>query len=431
MSTHSFNALLKTLEEPPPHIKFLLATTDPQKLPVTILSRCLQYNLKRLVVDQIQQQLVHILDQEKVKYETGACAAIARAADGSMRDGLSLLDQAIAYCDFNLREKDVHDMLGTIKQSYLHKILIALSNMDAPLLMQLVAQIAERAPDFNQVLAGLISLLHRVALVQQAPDSLDDWVEDRDQLFELSRLLKPEDVQLYYQIAVNGCRDLNWLPDQKSGVEMLLLRMLAFRPVESGMRLAQAATPAASATNVQNTVSATAVQSPVSEKSKPSSEPKNPAKKTPVSKSPATKTQAPKAQAPEKPVTISDSADWNEMIKAMQLAGPVRQLAAHCSFEGIQDDRFKLVLEPKYEQICGQDMQQRLEQAIQNTYGKNLVLKMNFGSSTIESPVGEINRKSSEKHNEAVESIKQDSTVQEIQNMFDAQVSPDLIRPNE
>lgn len=412
LSTHSFNALLKTLEEPPPHVKFLLATTDPQKLPVTILSRCLQYNLKRLTMDQIQQQLVHILDQEQVKYAAGACSAIARAADGSMRDALSLLDQAIAYCDYDLRVKEVHEMLGSIEQNYLYKILVALSNQDASLIMQLVTQIAERAPDFKQLLAELISLLHRVALVQQVPDALDDWWEDREQLLELAKILKVEDVQLYYQIAVTGRRDLSWVPDQKSGVEMLLLRMLAFRPVDAATS-AQSSSSSISTQQV-DTEKHVAVTSPAAKTKSPTGQ------KAVSSPSPA-----------KKPAGNSGANEWNEMIRKMQIAGPVRQLANYCAFEGMQNDTVQLVLDPKYESICSKDMQQRLEEALQNSFGSNLKLNMSFRGSEIESPVATTNRQANEKHQEAVNSIKQDSTVQEIQNMFDAQVSPDLIRSSD
>ena len=399
LSTHSFNALLKTLEEPPPHIKFLLATTDPQKLPVTILSRCLQYNLKRLAIDQIQAQLCHILDAEKIKYETSAAMAIARAADGSMRDGLSLLDQAIAYGDGRLQENEVHDMLGTIEQTHLYQILKSLAAQDAPALMQIVANVAERTPDFDQVLADLISLLHRVALAQQVPDAIDDWCEDPEQLKELANLVRPEDAQLFYQVALQGRRDLAWVPDQKSGVEMLLLRMLAFRP--------------ASAAGLAATTPAVAISSP-----------SNNTKNSKPKASPKLKQAVASVKSPE-------FGEWDEMIQSLQLTGPARQLAKNCSFEGVEKDLFKLVLDPKYKPICSESMQQSLEQSIQATFGQKLKLMMEFRDSNVESPVENVNRKKSEQHQTAVESIKQDSTVQEIQSMFDAKISPDMITPSE
>ncbi len=474
LSTHSFNALLKTLEEPPPHVKFLLATTDPQKLPVTILSRCLQYNLKRLTIDQIQQQLLYILDQEKIKYETKASLTIARAADGSMRDGLSLLDQAIAYCDFNLQTKEVQDMLGTIEQNYIHQILLALSKQEAPLLMKLVSQIAERAPDFDQVLTDIISLLHRLAMVQQVPEALDDWIEDREQLVELAQWLKPEDVQLYYQIAVNGRADLQWVPDQKSGVEMLLLRMLAFRPIETTASSAEimsssghnssAVSNEAQSLGGQNKTtinsdeldkevvsqkevagvkraetnlgSVTTVRAEAGrpESASPESSRQESGRQGLESALPASELSASVvsgATAPEPERAVKETSDWKSMIQTMQLVGPVRQLAHYCSYEGQQEGVFRLALDPKYEAICGVDMRGRLEQAIQNAFGKELTLKMNFRGSKIESPVETVNRKNNERHQEAVDSIKQDSTVKEIQNMFDAKISPDMVRPND
>ncbi|VAW78212.1 DNA polymerase III subunits gamma and tau [hydrothermal vent metagenome] len=448
LSTHSFNALLKTLEEPPPHVKFLLATTDPQKLPVTILSRCLQYNLKRLTIDQIQQQLLFILEQEKIKYETKASLTIARAADGSMRDGLSLLDQAIAYCDFNLQTKDVQDMLGTIEQNYIHQILLALSRQEAPLLMKLVSQIAERAPDFDQVLSDIISLLHRLAMVQQVPEALDEWVEDSEQLLELAQLLKPEDVQLYYQIAVNGRADLQWVPDQKSGVEMLLLRMLAFRPVDVSTSGAEISSPSGQHSNAAANESRSgsrqsqAVMSNEQSNNETLSQRQRPVAgldkvgalesgRNGVERESATSSRVVSEATPMPEKTITDTSDWKNMIQSMQLLGPVRQLANYCSYEGQQEGIFRLALDPKYEAICSEDMRSRLEQAIKNTFGKELTLKMNFRGSKIESPVQTDKRKNNERHQEAVDSLKQDSTVKEIQNMFDAEISPDMVRPND
>ena len=231
LSAHSFNALLKTLEEPPPHVKFLLATTDPQKLPVTVLSRCLQFNLKRLPVGMITDYLEQVLAREEIPSEPTAIRRIARAGEGSMRDALSLLDQAIAFGGGRVEATAVEAMLGGIDQGRVMRLLQALAASDAPALMQQVADLDELAPDYEAVLADLLSLLQRVALVQVVPEagSDEDW-GDPEEVQGLAQSLSPEDVQLFYQIALLGRRDLPLMPDPRGGFEMVLLRMLCFQP---------------------------------------------------------------------------------------------------------------------------------------------------------------------------------------------------------
>lgn len=238
-STSSFNALLKTLEEPPPHVKFLLATTDPQKVPVTVLSRCLQFNLKRLVPEEIATQLAHILTVEAVPFEAPALALLARAADGSMRDGLSLLDQAIAFGGGRVGAEDIRAMLGTVGRDMSLRLLQALAAGDGVALLAEVARIHELAPDFGGVLQEVLGLLHRLALFQQVPATLVADDPEREALKALGRDLTPEDVQLYYQIALLGQADLPLAPDPRTGMEMVLLRMLAFRPGEAVQPSAQ------------------------------------------------------------------------------------------------------------------------------------------------------------------------------------------------
>ncbi len=230
LSNSSFNALLKTLEEPPEHVKFLLATTDPQKLPATILSRCLQFNLKNMSPEKIVQHLQTILAEEMVPCEEGALWQLARAADGSMRDGLSLTDQAIAFGNGKLAEKDVTSMLGTIDHSFVQKLVEALSEADGGAVLQAVAAFSEHAPDYNAALADLQTLLHRVAIAQALPEALDNSYGDRQAILGLAHKIAPEDVQLFYQTALMGQRDLHLSPVPRTGFEMTLLRMLAFKP---------------------------------------------------------------------------------------------------------------------------------------------------------------------------------------------------------
>ena len=230
LSTHSFNALLKTLEEPPPHVKFLLATTDPQKLPITILSRCLQFNLKNLIPERIVDHLSFVLNEEQISFEEPALWLLARSADGSMRDAMSLTDQAIAFGAGEINERDVRSMLGTIDQRLVYEMLYALASGDAKGLLSAVADLSRFSPDFNTVLGDLISVLHRIAIAQTLPEAVDNSMGDKIQVTELAGILTAEDVQLYYQVALMGRKDLPFVPDPREGLEMVLLRMLAFRP---------------------------------------------------------------------------------------------------------------------------------------------------------------------------------------------------------
>ncbi len=230
LSTHSFNALLKTLEEPPPHVKFLLATTDPQKLPVTILSRCLQFNLKNMIPERIVEHLRFVLGEENIPFEDPALWLLARSADGSMRDGMSLTDQAIAFGAGKITTLDVQAMLGSIDQLLVSRLVECLSARDAKALLDAVAELAQFSPDYASVLGDMISLLHRIAIAQVLPEAADNSLGDREQILALAGRLTAEDVQLYYQIALLGRRDLPYVPDAREGLEMVLLRMLAFRP---------------------------------------------------------------------------------------------------------------------------------------------------------------------------------------------------------
>ncbi len=233
LSSHSFNALLKTLEEPPPHVKFLLATTDPQKLPVTILSRCLQFSLKNMPPERVVEHLTHVLGVEQVPFEEDALWLLGRAADGSMRDAMSLTDQAIAFGEGKVLAADVRSMLGTLDHGQVYGVLQALLEGDARALLEAVRHLAEQGPDWGGVLAEILNVLHRVAVAQALPDAVDNGQGDRDRVLALAQALPAEDVQFYYQMGLIGRRDLPLAPDPRSGFEMVLLRMLAFRPAGS------------------------------------------------------------------------------------------------------------------------------------------------------------------------------------------------------
>lgn len=253
LSNSSFNALLKTLEEPPPHVKFLLATTDPQKLPVTILSRCLQFNLKNMNPERIVSHLQFILEKEMVPFEEAALWQLARSADGSMRDALSLTDQSIAFGDGKVTDADVRTMLGTIDQSLVYQVVAALIAEDGQALLKAVEHLSEHAPDYSAALAEMINLFHRIAIAQALPEAVDNSQGDRQQIYDFAGQISAEDLQLYYQTALLGRRDLPLVPDPRSGFEMVLLRMLAFKPqgvTQLPTKAIQAAQPSSATTEM-------------------------------------------------------------------------------------------------------------------------------------------------------------------------------------
>ncbi|MFJ2540459.1 DNA polymerase III subunit gamma/tau [Pseudomonas sp. NPDC087614] len=233
LSSHSFNALLKTLEEPPPYVKFILATTDPQKLPATILSRCLQFSLKNMTPERVVEHLTHVLSAENVPFEDDALWLLGRAADGSMRDAMSLTDQAIAFGEGKVLASDVRAMLGTLDHGQVYDVLHSLIEGDAKALLEAVRHLAEQGPDWNGVLSEILNVLHRVAIAQALPEGVDNGHGDRDRVLALAQALPAEDVQFYYQMGLIGRRDLPLAPDPRGGFEMVLLRMLAFRPADT------------------------------------------------------------------------------------------------------------------------------------------------------------------------------------------------------
>lgn len=408
LSTHSFNALLKTLEEPPPHVKFLLATTDPQKLPVTILSRCLQFNLKRVPIDLIGQQLAHILAQEKVGSEPGAVLALARAADGSLRDALSLLDQAIAYGGGTLREAEVRALLGTIEQTHIVALLDALAKHDAQALLQRIQLLAEHSPDFAGVLADMLSHLHRIALAQTAPEALDDSLGDRATLLRLAQTFSPEDVQLFYQIGLLGRRDLPLAPDARNGFEMVMLRMLAFRPRSEAEPLS--ASPKTG--RIAPAAPTTALKAA-------------PATTTPHASHPTP--HPPTHPLPSVREPISD--DWGNVLGALKLTGMLQQLAVNCAFQKRTGDTLSLLLDSSQANLRNARLEERLQQALQTYYQTPIKLVLSVGEPGGSTPAQAQAREQDERQQAAVQVIQSDANVQALVETFNARIHPDSIQP--
>ncbi|WP_457667603.1 DNA polymerase III subunit gamma/tau [Thiolapillus sp.] len=419
-SNSSFNALLKTLEEPPPHVKFLLATTDPQKVPVTVLSRCLQMNLKRLPLEQIRGQFEHVLAAEGVQADAAALDLLARVADGSMRDGLSILDQAIAFGGGQVREEEVKAMLGVVAQDQLPQILRSIIDQDAAAVLQQVAAAAQQSPDFAALLKDLLLLLHRIALYQASPEAADTGWADLASVKDLAPRIGAEDVQLFYEIALRGQRDLYLAPDPRSGFEMILLRMLAFRPATDDPE--PAGTKAAP--GHQSASPARAGAAPVPEK--PVSGVKSKASTTGERQ---TAPAAPPSQAVE--AETVDLNDWHRVLPKLGLGGISSQLAAHCTVKSWQDDQLLLTLNPTGGALAGAMPRQKLQEALENYLGRPIQMKLEVAEAAEETPAQVAERQRKEQQAAAVEAMRNDPVVKTLEEDFDGELLVDSIRLND
>ena len=411
LSTHSFNALLKTLEEPPPHVKFLLATTDPQKLPVTVLSRCLQFHLRRLPLQQIQERLAFISEAEKVEFEPAALRAIARGAEGSMRDALSLLDQVLAFGGGRALESEVRALLGTLDRRHVEAILEALAAKDGAALMACVQQLDERAPDYDQALGELAAAIQRMALLQAIPDLRGEDEEQDQALAALAGRFTPEDLQLLYQIAIMTRRDLDFAPDARGGFEMALLRMLAFRPeAPPGVN---SPVPSGSA---RAAASSSRGAGPVA---------------GPSTKVGATTVPQPGAAAAVRTVASAPTGDWATVVAAMALQGPAGQLAAHCVLVERVKDLVKLRLDRAGEVFHRAQLVQKLTQALSQHYGEPVRLEISVADADrIEpTPARQQAQAADERLKAAEQAIESDPAVLAMRDIFGATVQPGSVKP--
>ncbi len=409
LSGHSFNALLKTLEEPPAHVKFLLATTDPHKIPVTVLSRCLQFNLKRLLPSQIFTQMEFILQQEHIEAESGALKLLSRAADGSMRDGLSLLDQAIVYGNGKVGTEDVNAMLGTVAQQPVEDILTALAEGDAAAILDKINEIANLTPDFSDVLQQILQVLHRIALLQQIPNAIDHDF-DVEMIAALASKLTPEDVQLYYQIGLVGQRDLDLAPDPRSGFEMVMLRMLTFRPVG-------AASAPAKPAQVRQPINTPPAQ--------PASNQTQPVYNTAATTQPAIVAET----TVQETVTQKPDSNWAEMVAAMKINGLTRELAHNCVLENIDDSVCTLILDPGHKQLRSARTEENLQKALQAYRKSPLKLVITTEKTTVATPAVQLTKAREDKQQAAVDAINADENVQALKEHLGARIMPGTIEP--
>ncbi|MBW7931021.1 MAG: DNA polymerase III subunit gamma/tau [Gammaproteobacteria bacterium] len=402
LSKAAFNALLKTLEEPPPHVKFLFATTDPQKLPVTVLSRCLQFNLKRLSMAQIAGRMRQICEAEGLEVEGAALQRLARAAAGSMRDGLSLLDQALAFGDGRLAEADVIEMLGSVDRSRVLSLLQALAAGDGPALLARIHEVDELVPDYHGLLDDLATLLQQVAVMQvvgQAP--AEDEELDIEALQQFAADLDAEATQLYYQIAILGRRDLGLAPEPRLGFEMTLLRMLAFRPGQ----------PVPTAADGQ--AAPARVATPAARQAGPAAKPARPAP----------------AAAEASVAKLEGAADWPAFVAAVQVEGVARQLLMHTSFIERTAGTLRLGIDATNARLLTGQIEERLSTAIQKALGAALKVRYEAQEAAVDTPAARSGQTPEAILQRARQAIESDPNVRALSDEFGAKLVPSSIQP--
>ena len=437
LSNHSFNALLKTLEEPPPHVKFLLATTDPQKLPVTVLSRCLQFSLKRLSAGLIGERLKFIAAAESLEFEPAAVALVARAADGSMRDALSLMDQLIAFGGGTLNEVNTRSMLGTIDRGHVARLLDALSQQDGPQLLACARDMDRDAPDYDRALVELAAFLQRIAIVQIVPDAAQQDEEfDAEALTRLARAMSPADIQLYYQIALGGRRDLAMAPEPRVGFEMSLLRMLAFRPeaaaadvpetvtAVSAGRSAPTASPGA---RLAAHAAAPAASAPVAGTAR--SRASSPPAVASVPVAAVVVPPAPRDDARGAKITHIDSGNWAAVVEAAGLSGMARQFAMNCVPASFDNDVLRLQLDQAAADRRTRQMEEKMLQCLAAYFGREIRVVFETTESSLVTPARQRAQAEQDKTLRATAAFEEDAVVKGLRERFGAEVDTTSVKP--
>ena len=428
LTNHAFNAMLKTLEEPPEHVKFILATTDPQKIPVTILSRCLQFNLKQMPIPLIVEHLEKVLAAETVDYETNALRVLAKAAQGSMRDALSLTDQAIAYAAGKISEEAVRGMLGTLDDSYLIRILDSLIAKDGATLLAISNEMGERSMSFSLALQDLSSLIQKIAAAQIVPESvLEDWPE-ASEIRRLAGALTKEEAQLFYQITITSRPDLSLAPDEQTGFAMTLLRMLAFRPGTGGGRVGSAPAPSGQPVNTARSTTLTnSAPASVVRESPPGSLAKS-APAVAVSVSPAT-------SAPAAPVAVVGNAsarpDWHALMRQLPVRGMVQQLAFQTELQDWSDSAagVKATIVTPMPQLASEASVARLADALTAHFGKPVKVVIEKGEVEGKTVAKVDHQIHQEKRQNAEQMIAADPFIQQLEKEFGAKVVGGSVKP--
>ena len=459
LSKSSFAALLKTLEEPPPHVKFLFATTDPQKLPITVLSRCLQFNLKNLSAERITEHLKYVLGEEKVPFEEAGLWSLGRAADGSMRDALSLTDQAVGHGGGSITDSDVISMLGTIERHFVVDICIAMASQSGGKLLSSVGQMAEHSPDYDAALGDVLSIWHQVAILQTVPEALDRGVSHFDELANLAETVSREDVQLFYQICLLGRKDLPLAPEQRAGFEMVMLRAMAFRPAENGRPVplkspppeveqpAKKPEPAPTA-DVSHHSAGIAYKDPNDSLDADAAVEENKLKETLealdidlLNEEPAVEiTNDDKVELLADNVTELDksiSADsqvcegvnkvslneflpshWIEVRRQLKIGASLGEIASHCLFTARVDDVLQFIIDDQENSLFDASHQESLGVALSDYFDHPLTVSINSGVAKDETPRAANIRENNERKAAAVERLNADPSVMQFKQLF-------------
>jgi DNA polymerase-3 subunit gamma/tau len=491
LSTHSFNALLKTLEEPPEHVKFLLATTDPQKLPATILSRCLQFHLKNMPPESIVAHLNHILQQEIVEFEEQALWALARSANGSMRDALSLTDQAVAFGSGKVQTEQVQTMLGSIDLQTVYLLADALIAHDGAKLLQVVKDFAEHAPDYEAVLDELLLLLHRLSIAQIVPNAIDNSLGDQEQVLALAGKISAEELQLFYQMGLMGKKDLALAPDLRSGLEMALLKMLAFRPegipeplaapvlantavqVESENQTVNTEPPAkkpeaqpvkpqateqvaaieevpelqqkaqqqaeqqvALAAAEQKNVSPESVSTPSSEQPVSQPEPSSQQQVAePIAEQVVEKSPEPEPVAVNEPSSallslegLQTHQQWLASFKLLPISGLLKSVVAECVLQGQQQGSFSFLIDEARAQLLNEKHATQLADLLSACFNQRVAVVINVGEHSLQTPQEYLNEQAALRKAEALENLQNDANVQDILQSFDAEIIEETVK---
>jgi DNA polymerase-3 subunit gamma/tau len=412
LTKEAFNALLKTLEEPPAHVKFILGTTDPQKVPVTVLSRCLQFNLRQMAGSSITEHLKNVLTEESIPFDTVALQIIAKGANGSMRDALSLLDQAIAYGGNKVDQHEVRTMLGAIDQSYLFELLFALIDGNGGRLIAHAKAMEQRSLSFDAALGDLANLLQQTAIAQTVPDTIAEDLPERAMLLDLAERLSAEEIQLYYQIALLGRRDLGLAPDEFAGFTMALLRMLAFAPNSNSATIGTSEKP------VTKTTSTSVFQTPENISTANISNTSN----EPIA---AVKEDAP--SLPPSPITQTFEGNWRALVEELKL-GLARALAHNCELINFDESNIYLSVANSQKHLLDPSYKEKLQIAIQQYFGKKIQLHFTIGGSG-NTPAQQITKEKAALQSNAQTAIEEDDFVQALVKDFGAQIIPTSIKP--
>ncbi|MBK7356653.1 DNA polymerase III subunit gamma/tau [Propionivibrio sp.] len=430
LSNSAFNAMLKTLEEPPEHVKFILATTDPQKIPVTVLSRCMQFNLKQMTPPLIASHLKHILEVESISAEAGALNLLARSAAGSMRDALSLLDQAIAHGAGKVEETQVREMLGTVDLDYLFSVLDALLAGDSAALLHVADDMAIRSLSFDAALQEMAGLFTRLQVAQFAPQAVADDLPERERILRLAAELDPEFVQLAYQIAVHGRKELPLAPDEYAGFVMTLLRLHAFRPALASDALApdlatasRKRPPVLTTPPPMNAAIAAAGKTSGSAETVPVE-----ARVATVTTDTAVLTEAGESTL-ETAISTAVGADWHQILAALKLGGMARELGQHCELRRLNKSRIELGLSPTHRHLQMKPAQDKLQQALTDYFGCPMQLTIDLHEASVDTPAAAAQRRNSERQDRAVAAVEQDEFVREVIDLFDATLIESSIKP--